>query len=188
MTHPTESALALHAGKELGLPARFRIGIHLRGCGVCRSRLAELRGVREWMRSQDGEMPEGVNWDALSSEMRANIRLGLSAGRCVEQETETVAAPGRFRWSAPAMALPVLLVVIAGWVLQTLHPPLAPAGPEFVMQASSTGIGIEKDGRGFTLLQPRAENVVFSVTGDAAGARYVDAETGQVTISNVYAQ
>jgi hypothetical protein len=86
------------------------------------------------------------------------------------------------------MALPVLLVVIAGWIMQSMRPPLQSAPPEFVVEASASGIGVERDGRGFTLLQPRNENVVFSVRGEVAGARYVDAETGQVTISHVYAQ
>lgn len=86
------------------------------------------------------------------------------------------------------MALPVLLVVIAGWIIESVHPPLQPASPDFIVQASASGIGFEKDGRGFTLLQPREQNVVFSVRGEAAAARYVDAESGQVTISHVYAQ
>jgi hypothetical protein len=86
------------------------------------------------------------------------------------------------------MALPVLLLVIVGWMVQSLQPPLQPASAEFVVDASSSGIGVQRDGRGFTLLQPRNENVVYSVSGEAAGARYVDSESGQVTISHVYAQ
>jgi hypothetical protein len=143
--------------------------------------------VREWLRAQDGEEPAGVHWNSLAAEMKANIRLGLAAGRCVEM-TEPELEPARLRWRAPALALPVLLVVIAGWMLQSLNPPLKPAAPEYVVEAGSAGIGVQRDGRGFTLLQPQAQNVVFSVRGEAAGARYVDAETGQVTISHVYAQ
>lgn len=187
MTHPNESRLALYAGDDLPLLARLRIAIHVRGCEGCHRQLEELRGIRDWMRLQHQAMPAGLRWDALASEIKANIRLGLAAGRCVDVP-EPLSEPRGFRWPAPAMALPVLLLVVAGWMLQSMQPPLQPASADFVVDASSSGIGVERDGRGFTLLQPRGENVVLSVTGEAAGARYVDSESGQVTISHVYAQ
>ncbi len=187
MTHPTETNLALFAGKDLSLPSRFRIALHLRACSRCRRLANEFRGVRQFVGGCERELPPGVDWDVLAAEMKANIRLGLAAGRCV---TATVVEPElpRAGWRTPAIVLPVLLLIIAGWILQSLQPPLRPAGPEFVVQASSVGIGVERNGRGFTLLQPHTENVVYSVRGEAAGARYVDEETGQVTISHVYAQ
>lgn len=187
MTHPTETNLALFAGKDLGLPSRFRIALHLRACSRCRRMVNEFRGLRQFSGGCERELPPGVDWDSLAAEMTANIRLGLAAGRCV---TATVVEPElpRARWRAPAVVLPILLLIVAGWILQSLHPPLRPPGPEFVVQTSSAGVGVERNGRGFTLLQPRTENVVYSVRGEAAGARYVDEETGQVTISHVYAQ
>lgn len=187
MTHPNEARLALYAGGELGLLSHLRMALHLRGCARCNQHVEQLRGIREWMRAQDDEMPAEVHWNSLAAEMKANVRLGLAAGRCVSVP-QPGPEPPRFRWPAPAMALPVLLVVIAGWIMQSMRPPLQSAPPEFVVEASASGIGVERDGRGFTLLQPRNENVVFSVRGEVAGARYVDAETGQVTISHVYAQ
>lgn len=187
MTHPNESRLSLYAGEDLGLLSRFRIALHLRGCDRCHQRVEEARGLREWMRGQGNELPAGVRWDSLAAEMRANIRLGLAAGRCISV-VEPAPVADRMQWRTPALALPVLLLVIAGWILQSLHPPVRPVSPEFVVEASAAGIGVSRNGRGFTLLNPGAENVVFSVRGDAAGARYVDAETGQVTISHVYAQ
>jgi len=187
VTHPNESRLALYAGGELSLLSHLRIALHLRGCPRCNRHVEELRGIREWMRAQDHATPAAVQWDSIAGEMKANIRLGLAAGRCV-RIPEPEPGPPRFRWPAPAMALPVLLVVIAGWIIESVHPPLQPTSPDFIVQASASGIGFEKDGRGFTLLQPREQNVVFSVRGEAAAARYVDAESGQVTISHVYAQ
>jgi hypothetical protein len=187
VTHPTETKLALFAGKDLSLPSRFRIALHLRGCRRCSRLVHEFRGVRELVAGCGPELPRGVHWDAMAAEMKANIRLGLAAGRCVETTVMRPALP-RTGWRAPALVLPVLLFVVAGWILQSLHPPLAPAAPEVVVQAGSAGIGVERNGRGFTLLQPHTEDVVFSVRGEAAGARYVDEETGQVTISHVYAQ
>lgn len=187
MTHPNESRLSLYAGEELGLLSRFRIALHVRGCDRCHQRVEEARGLREWMRAQDDELPAGVRWDSLAAEMSANIRLGLAAGRCISMPAPAPVA-SRVSWRTPALVLPVLLVVIAGWILQSLHPPVRPAAPEFVVEASASGIGVSSNGHGFTLLNPGAENVVYSVRGEAAGARYVDAETGQVTISHVYAQ
>ena len=187
MTHPNESRLALYAGNDLPLLEGFRVAIHVRGCDRCSRQVEELRGIRDWMRLQGSETPAGVRWEALASEMRANIRLGLAAGRCVDVP-EPLEEPRGLRWPAPAMALPVLLLVIVGWMVQSLQPPLQPASADFVVDASSSGIGVQRDGRGFTLLQPRNENVVYSVSGEAAGARYVDSESGQVTISHVYAQ
>jgi hypothetical protein len=187
VTHPNELRLSLYAGEELGLLSRFRIALHVRGCERCRGRVEEARGLREWMRAQDDELPAGVRWAPLAAEMKANIRLGLAAGRCIGV-AEPAPEVARLQWRTPALALPVLLLVIAGWILQSLHPPVRPAAPEFVVEASAAGIGVSSHGRGFTLLNPGAENVVFSVRGEAARARYVDAETGQVTISHVYAQ
>ncbi|MGE5567754.1 MAG: hypothetical protein ACM3S5_01845 [Rhodospirillales bacterium] len=187
MTHPPESRLALYSGKDLSLASRFRIALHLRGCSRCRRLVREFQGVRQLAGGCAQELPPEVDWDVLAAEMKANIRLGLAAGRCV-RATIVEPEPPKARWRAPAIVLPVLLLIIAGWILQSLNPPLRPAAPEFVVEVSSAGIGVQRDGRGFTLLQPHTENVVYSVVGEAAGARYVDEETGQVTISHVYAQ
>lgn len=190
MTHLADATLALYAGKELDWLTRLRISLHLRGCERCRRHARELRQVREWMHGQGQEMPAGVRWDALAAEMTANVRLGLAAGRCVSlHPTEDDSAPAapRFLWRNPALALPLLVLVVAGWFLQSWRPPLQPR-PEFVLQAGVAGIGVEKDGRGLSLLNPETEDVVYSVRGSAAGARYVDAESGQVTVSYVYAQ
>jgi hypothetical protein len=194
--HPSASSLALYAGRDVGLWTRLRLALHVRSCGRCARQVDELQGIRGWLRTQREELPPGVDWDEMAAEMKANIRLGLAAGACI-----SAPAPARraFHWR-PALVLPVLLVVIAGWIIQTVHAPLtAVQVAEFahpttdaagvVLATSAAGIGLEQAGRGFTLLSPRAENVIYSVRGrTAVRARYVDAETGQVTISHVYAQ
>jgi hypothetical protein len=132
-----------------------------------------------------------VEWGELAGEMRANIRLGLAAGRCVAEPDRE---PVRLPWRTPAVALPVLLVVLLGWVLQTVPPPVAtpplPAGAPVdavVLDGGAGGIGVAQAGRGFRLMHPRAaQNIMSSVGGESIGARYVDADTGQVTISHVY--
>ncbi|MGE5486882.1 MAG: hypothetical protein ACM3ZB_03570 [bacterium] len=194
MSHPSEGKLALFAGNDLHLWARMMVARHLRGCDECSRRVEEYRALRDFAQAEAGELPAGVCWDALAREMKANIRLGLAAGECV-------ADPPRFasRWRTPAIVLPVLLVIVAGWVLATLpqlrHTRQAESAPPahhadyVVLEAGHEGIGLEAEGRGFRLLQPGAENVVYTVRGETAvRARYVDSETGQVTISHVYAQ
>ncbi len=188
MKHPEEGTLALYAGRELGWWGRFRLTRHLRRCERCARRVEEFHSLREFLGEAGDELPAGVHWSALAIEMRANIRLGLAAGRCVaEREPEDV----RIAWRTPALALPVLLVILAGWFLQSWPPPphLAATGtPAQVIEGNQAGIGVERNGRGFRLLHARAENVVLSVRGDSVRSRYVDAETGQVTISYVDAE
>ncbi len=136
-------------------------------------------------------MPAGVEWKSLEAEMKANVRLGIAAGRCVgAPEPDGVHVP----WRTPALALPVLVVLIVGWILQSVPPPLShtPARPvaqtAVVLDAGPAGVGVEQNGRGFRLMSPRAENPVYSVRGGSVRLRYVDGDTGQVTISHVYSE
>jgi hypothetical protein len=189
VNHPNEASLALYAGGELGLWGRLKIGRHARECDRCSRQVEEFRALRDFTLAESGQLPAGVGWEALAAEMKANIRVGLAAGECVAAEAPVYASP----WRTPALVLPVLLIVIAGWILQTLPPTVkrsaSMAASDIVLEADSQGIGIQSAGRGFTLLHPRADNVVFSVRGESAvRARYVDADTGQVTISHVYVQ
>ncbi len=191
MTHPSEAALALYAGGELRLWSRMQVSRHLRVCSRCGRVVEEFRALRDFTAGEAGELPMGVDWDTLAAEMRANVRVGLAAGECVATEPP----PHAGRWRIAAFVVPVLLLVIAGWIIQTFPPvrrvprPAVQADAGVVLEAGADGIGMQTDGRGFTLLHRGAENVISSVRGESAiRARYVDAETGQVTISHVYAQ
>ena len=186
MRHPAETALALYAGGDLGWWTRLGIARHVQQCGSCRRQVEELRGVCEVLRAEREEMPPDLEWGEAAAAMRANIRLGLAAGECVAERPE----PRRSPWR-PALALPVLLVVLAGVILESLPTPIhrvsAPEPAGVVLDAGPAGIGVERDGRGFQLLRPAAaESVEVSVRGDSVRSRYVDAETGQVTISDVH--
>jgi hypothetical protein len=190
--HPPEATLALYAGGDLGLWARLGVARHVRQCDRCGRLVEEFRGVSEFLEEQRDELPRGVEWDEAAAAMKANIRLGIAAGQCVASPP-----PERVRvaWRTPALALPVLLVILAGWILQSLppavHVSLTPEsrGSAMVLDADAAGIGLERDGRGFRLLRPdAAQNVEVSVRGDSVRSRYVDGETGQVTISHVYAE
>ncbi len=188
MRHPAETALALYAGGDLRWWTRLGIARHVQQCGSCRRQVEAFRGVREVLRAEREDMPPDLEWGEAAAAMRANIRLGLAAGECVAEKPE----PRRSPWR-PALALPVLLVVLAGVILESLPQPVhraaAPEPAGVVLDAGPAGIGVERDGRGFQLLRPAAaESVEVSVRGDSVRSRYVDASTGQVTISHVYAE
>jgi anti-sigma factor RsiW len=182
--HPQQTELALYAGGELAWWRRRRLSRHLRQCESCRAQVESFRGWRAWLRQQD-ELPAEVNWSRLAAEMRANIRLGLAAGECVAS-----ARPASVRWRPAALALPVLLLLLAGWVLQIWHPPVrrpaAPRGP--VVAATAAGVELRQGGVVLTLLHPHASDVGRFASGEGVRVRYVDAETGMVTISHVYAE
>ena len=132
-------------------------------------------------------LPEGLDWTRLAGEMKANIHVGLAAGRCVAPaEPERRAPLGR----VAALLAPVLLLLLVGfWLQRPGHKPPSPQWEEgTVIEASGGGIELRQGGRMLSLRHPEAANVTY--TGSAQGsmrARYVDSETGQVTIQNVYA-
>lgn len=145
--------------------------------------------MRDWMQTQDG-MPPSIDWGPLAAELKANIRLGLAAGQCVAPAPQ-MTRPA-ISWRAAAV-LPVLLVVVVGWWLQSWPPPAVPAarsaGPRgLVLTASPRAIELKQGDRAFALLLPSSAEVTFSVSGQEARSRYVDSETGYVTISHVYTQ
>ncbi|MCS7315013.1 MAG: hypothetical protein RMI94_03445 [Bryobacterales bacterium] len=184
MTHPHDSELALFAGGELGGWARWRLARHVRRCEACRRRVQEFALWRRWLRQQDA-LPPGLNWNRLAAEMKANIRLGLAAGECVAPAREA-----RLAWRPAALALPVLVLVLAGWLLQSWHPPLrrSTSWRGTVIAATATGVELRQGAAALTLLHPHASDVGRFASGDGVRVRYVDAETGLVTISHVYAQ
>jgi hypothetical protein len=60
-----------------------------------------------------------------------------------------------------------------------------PAGT--VLRSTPEGIAVRTQGATLTILHPRS--AVVSLSGNSAvSARYVDEDTGQVTIANVYGQ
>jgi len=81
----------------------------------------------------------------------------------------------------------VAILLFAGLVLE--HP--APGTPKYegvVVQTTANGIQVREGGQALRLLHSGAQNVQVSVGAQGSmRARYVDPETGYVTINNVYA-
>jgi hypothetical protein len=191
MKHPSEATLALHAGKDLGALARWRIERHLAGCDGCRDEVEAFRAARE-IAPELAEAPE-IAWNRLAAEMKANIRLGLSAGACVPGEPEPVHLHP-VRGFRPALAAASLVVLAgAGILLERPRPQAQLAKQEgVVVQRTADGIQVQEGGRGFGLLHTAvrdAREVTYTVGAQGSmRARYVDPETGNVTINNVYAE
>jgi hypothetical protein len=152
--------------------------------------------------------PAGLNWSRLAAEMSANVRLGLEAGECVAPRTRTQALGSGWRVAAALAGLTVLLVsawwlnmpraesVALGRVVQKIArarpwqggiSALEDRGP--LVEISAAGIQLLQNGGtlGMSQGKDRPVDVTLSVQGSAR-ARYIDADTGQITITGVYAQ
>lgn len=194
--HPFGTSLALYANGDLGWRERLTIGLHVFGCRHCRHVIEQSRAIRSGVESHQGVLPFQVDWDVLSREMKANIHLGLDAGAIVgnaalEREQESEPAVERDEpaaWRAAIVLASVLMVLVSGWYLNRIQP-VQPPGASNPLSLRVRGDGLEVTERGgaMTLLTPVAATVRTDAEwGGGLRARYVDSETGQVTVSQVY--
>lgn len=179
MNHPAENDLALFAGGDAAWIRRILVQRHVRTCEDCRKRVADYRDLRETV--ADFELPQ-MNWNALAVEMRANIGVGLEAGACVGGARLPVRWNPRF-----AVAFACLLVLMGSNFFLRMHrtPVVEAAGP--VARSTTSGIELRKGSH--SLIFPNHEGSRADQTVSAQGeirSRYVDGETGSVTITNVY--
>ncbi len=209
--HVKETDLALYASGDVSLWQRAAIHLHVRRCERCREVVGEFRTDTKALREASAGLPEGLDWPRLSAEMTANIRVGLEAGECVAPRKSRRAIPATIpqRWRPVALAsvvATVLTVMLAGaWWLNVpaqdtqalnramhsiLHGRSAMSDERgAVIEASSDGIELRKDGGALGVSQDAARLMTVSVsTQGSASAHYVDQDTGQVTITSVYAQ
>ncbi len=186
MKHPNEETLALHAGGDLGFFARWRIERHLAKCERCRDEVATFGEVREILPDL-AEIPE-IPWNRLAAEMKANIRLGLAAGECVREPEMPLRDHPFFTRARAAVALAsAAALLVTGLVLE--HPAPAVAEDHLVLKHTANAIQIGHGDHAFRLMNTGAKNVTFSVNAQGSmGARYVDPDTGYVTINSVYAE
>jgi hypothetical protein len=206
MTHPLQSDLALYSTGDLPPWRRPLLHMHLAGCDACRSWVAAFDSDRESIRRLAMEIPQGVNWDRLAAEMSANVRLGLEAGECVASRVRKPTMATGWRVAAASAGVAVLLVsawwlnmpradsvALARVMQKIVQGPwrggleLEDRGP--TVEVSASGIQLQQNGGtlGMSQGQQRPVNVTLSVQGSAR-ARYIDSDTGQVTITGVYAQ
>jgi hypothetical protein len=207
MRHPLETDLALYATGDLSLGLRLKTLLHVRGCNDCRARVEAFRLDQDRLLDTAEELPPGVNWDRLAAEMKANIRVGLVAGECVSLGAEQDAPASVWNWKPAAAVGGLMLVFTAAWVLNLPPsdvdvlqrawnraatgkagvPVMQDRGP--VVAASSEGIEFRENGSALGVSTGAAKPIAVSVSfNGSASARYVDDDTGQVTIATVYTQ
>lgn len=186
MKHLDQATLALHAGGDLGKLAEWRAQRHLAVCAQCREEVAAFTGVREQM-ADLSELPE-LGWHRLAADMQANIRLGLAAGECVSAGE---APAERWPWAAPRVVAWASLaaLLVAGVALK--WPPVervaAPRG--VVVESTGEGIRVGDGGQSMGLLHAGARNVTYTVSAKGSMEdRYVDPNTGYVTVNDVDVQ
>lgn len=201
ISHPGPETLALYLGSDLPLIPRLRVKAHLRECAACDQQLALFaQSLSELRREAAGETLTAfeaiADWNSLEREMLGNIVVGVAAARCIENV-------GRKRAWIPRLAVVggLAALFVGGWVShipreQTAH--LASSLSRMVgigqatrlgdvVQTTPTGIAVRSEGVTLTILHP--PSAVVSVSGSSSvEARYVDADTGQFTITNVYGQ
>jgi hypothetical protein len=186
--HPFDTELALYAGGDLRGWERIKTALHVRGCQSCKASVEAFRLDQGQLHASGDSMPAGVNWDRLAAEMSANIRVGLAAGECVAPPR--LAEPTFWNWKPVAACAGLVMVFGAAWWLNM--PPLNFVGPEDrgpVLEASSEGIEFRENGSSLGVSSNGTQPVATSVSfGGSASARYVDDDTGQVTIATVYVQ
>lgn len=192
MTHPDQSILALYAGQDLGWFRHRRTERHLAGCAECRGEVEAFEAARDTLVSIS-ELPV-IPWNRLALEMKANIRLGLAAGECVRGESpggrvgllEMFSGARVLTASASVMAL-----LAAGLVLERPLPRTIPAAiaQGAVLRATATGIELVQGGQTLSLRHVPSAGVTYSAGAQGSiGAGYVDSDTGNVTINNLYVQ
>jgi hypothetical protein len=203
--HIQESELALFFSGDLNLWRDLAVRLHTSGCPACRARVEAFRLDRERLKQEALEMPPGVDWDRLAAEMTANIRVGLEAGECVAPRRKRRTIHWAWGWQAAAAAAGITLLIGAalwlnfpesdkevlgramGQLLHGRNAPVEDRGP--VVEASSSGIELRENGGALKISQGALRPVAVSVSAQgSASARYVDADTGQVTITSVYVQ
>jgi hypothetical protein len=202
--HLTETDLALHATGDLPFWRSALVRLHTRQCDGCLALVEALRADREELRRSADDMPANVDWDRLAAEMTANIRVGLAAGECVAPRERKVAA---ISWRPAAIAAGLVVLLAGAWWLNIPRTDTEVIGRALrniatggragltqeergpVVGASAKGVELLENGGRLGIEQSGLEPVMFSVsTQGSASARYVDEETGQVTITAAYVQ
>lgn len=199
--HPSSETLALYASGDLPLVTRLRVGRHVAYCGDCEQQVLLFRSATTQLkREANAQTLTGfeaiAHWPALEREMTGNIAVGVDASRCIENVGRKRAFFYRF-----AMIAGLTILFAAGWVthipreetnrlVSSLRGAAGLDRPQFigtVLRSTPDGIAVRTQGATLTILHPTS--AVISLSGSSGvAARYIDEETGQVTITKVYGQ
>jgi hypothetical protein len=185
MKHPNQETLALHAGGDLGPYGRWRARRHLARCAECREEVASFEQFRQLLPALDDS--QDLRWGRLAADMKANIRLGLAAGECVRADEPAGVGP---IWSSARVGVALASVVVllaTGLVLERPGPTVA-RETGVVVQATADGVQVREGGQSLGLMHSGTSREAVTYQVGAQGsveARYVDSETGYVTVNKV---
>ncbi|HEX4749411.1 MAG TPA: hypothetical protein VH302_07700 [Bryobacteraceae bacterium] len=201
MTHPSAPILALFSSGDLPWKTMWRLKRHVNRCEQCEQHGAEYRAAKAELRreaqSESLTAFEAIaDWSVLEREMLGNIAVGVAAARCVDKVRR-----GRSWLIKASLATALTTLFVAGWIThipreQTEH--LAASLRQIIgldrpvylgtqLKNTPDGIAVRAQGATLTIMHPRSAVVLVSGPSSMS-ARYVDEDTGQVTITKVYAQ
>lgn len=189
MTHPSTQELALYAGGDLGWLRRRMVERHVCSCSACQTAASEFSELR----AAAAEEAPALSWSRLESEMKANIRLGLAAGECVQPRvTRGFVSGKRLALAGTALAVIGAAGVLYQWPFHN-HFPGRELAARFssgaVLEASDSGIQVREGMQTLRILTRETHRVSYTV--GARGelrASSIDPETGNVTITHVYGE
>jgi hypothetical protein len=199
--HPSLEVLALYSAGDLPLLSGWRTRYHVARCHECECQVHFFQSATEELkREASTETLTGfeaiADWPSLEREMLGNIGVGVDAARCIDGVGKRSSWIMRF-----AIASGLALLFAAGWMthipsdesqrllatLRTFVGLERPAPVGTILRSTPDGIAVRTEGATLTILHPRS--AVVSLSGNSAvAARYIDEDTGQVTITNVYGQ
>lgn len=200
--HPNLENLALYSRRDLSWLTHWQIGRHVRKCANCEEQILRLRSAcSELKREADTQTLTGfeaiTDWSRLEREMVGNIAVGVAAARCIENVGRRRILAAKGTWVTVAL----VLLFLVGWfthvpseqrdhLAASLRRSMGMEVPQIdgsVVQTTPEGITVRAQGATLTILHP--PSAVVSLAGSSSlGARFVDEETGEVTITNVYGQ
>lgn len=201
--HPGAETLALFSRGDLPWPQRWRTGRHVAHCDLCEQEVSRFRFATEELKHEaETQTLTGfeaiTDWTRLEREMLGNIAVGLAAARCIDHV-------GHHRWAGlrrAAVVVGLIVLFAAGWFthvpreqndhllaslrqLVGVNTAARPGGS--VLQTTPDGISVRTRGATLTIMHPRS--AVVSLAGESSvRARYVDEDSGEVTITSVYGQ
>lgn len=184
MNHIALRDLALFSQGDLGWWKSLAVRRHLHSCEACRAEVEAFRGTREHLHRAASELPAGIDWESLSFDMRANIRVGLDAGEAIRP---VATPPLALDWRGAFAVAALTLVVMTGWFLSRRSAVLPAASAQFGfarVEARDNGVELKRGAATLTLTSFTPASYQVDTTGELT-ARSVDADTGQVTIRHV---
>lgn len=194
--HPDLASLALYAGRDCGMFRKVALWPHVSRCANCQAEIEQFRSAQTSLVELTTELPESIRWDRLADEMTANIHLGLEAGECVAPFRGAQSEPAltSIDWRAAAVIAAMLLIMAGAWFL---NPPArrtegALRAARVEIRTTPVGLEVNENGNSLVLMHgdgraPVAPAMIVSAPGSLR-ARYVDSDTGQITINNVYSE